>query len=1238
MWNAVIAISIIMVVLAGLTLALSALNKATFSITKEGLKTGINTTVFVIAALGTALLGLAAAVWILSKADWDNAGYVLLTVGGFLLLLFTTIVLLNKFPQHASGKQILATALIISSITASILVLAASIALLALIPADNLKRGLDAIKTLLIIMGVIVVAITAIALITNIFTKQLAPSVTVAGKKNKTVSKNITKIAGMFFDIGIAMLLLAASIAILGSMDSDKLNRGVIVVGAFLVAIGVLTAIVAGLSVPSQTNMAKVGGMFAGLGLMILSITLFLAVASLIRWERALAALGSLALVIGAIVGLMYVVGKFTEGENSKAFTKGAGLIMGIGVALLSIAAAMLILSLMSVEGVAKSLVILTAIGIFLVILSGLIGLIGKWSDGNAFAKGAGVFIGIGVAIFAIAAALLIISMIPVESLMTSAVVLGVLMLVFGAMNLMSMGVKDTGKSMMYIAIVIGVLAAALAVLSMLDMGRVYAAVVALSAVMLVLGAVIKDTNMAGTNLNWLWQMAIVIAALGGVIALLCLFSPGELFAAVGAMAAMVVVVEAVVMLLERLSGKTITFNFGNIIKTLVKIVLITVVLGALVLALSLIPNPWNAVAATLAMVALAGSILVMGIALSGLSKIPVQGILIGLGYVLLIAVALSLVIVILSGGIWAGLQILGDGLSRFWNSIEPFMEGIKTLSPESTQGIKNLAEACLALAGASAITTLTSIFGGTNFGELGIQLQEFGKAMVDFSTTVAGKINEDAIEAASNAGSLLIDMAAKLPKTGGVVQWFTGEAGDLATFGTQLVSFGKAMVMFSSVVAGNINETAITAAANAGSVMVELQNKLPKTGGLVQSIVGWQNLDLFSTNLVSFGHAIVEFSNTVAGNINETAVIAAANAGSVIAELQNKLPETSWFKRVFTGENDLTNFSKNLPKLGTAIVDFSNNLDGLNVKNVTAATGAIAEVTKLGEISSSDLGNTVTQVDKLIDICNGMGLVNVTGMSSFGTALKTVADNGIKAFIQTFNDSVDEATAAVDTLIMTMISNIDAGYAGFATSGAYVGAGFVAGVESKWQAAYDAGYSIGLAAKQGTKDATDQNSPSKVFYELGGFCGVGFVNAFVDYESKSFAAGSDLANSAVNGLSKALSHVQDVVDSDMDVQPTVRPVLDLSDIKSGVGQMNGLLNSNPSVGVEANLSAIKRLQNNQNGVNLSDVVSAIDKLSDKETPSGDIYNINGITYDDGSNIAEAIATIVRAAIVERRT
>jgi hypothetical protein len=175
-------------------------------------------------------------------------------------------------------------------------------------------------------------------------------------------------------------------------------------------------------------------------------------------------------------------------------------------------------------------------------------------------------------------------------------------------------------------------------------------------------------------------------------------------------------------------------------------------------------------------------------------------------------------------------------------------------------------------------------------------------------------------------------------------------------------------------------------------------------------------------------------------------------------------------------------------------------------------------------------------------------------------------------------------------------------------------------------------------AAERAAKEALDEHSPSRVFYGIGDYAGQGFVNALGDYVKKSYKAGSGMADSARLGLTNAISNIKSAIDTDIDTQPTIRPIIDLSDVESGANAISGMFGMSPSVGLLSNVGTISSMMN-QNGQNGNDdVVSAINKLrKDLGNVGGTTYNVNGVTYDDGSNISEAVKSIVRAAKVERR-
>ena len=68
-----------------------------------------------------------------------------------------------------------------------------------------------------------------------------------------------------------------------------------------------------------------------------------------------------------------------------------------------------------------------------------------------------------------------------------------------------------------------------------------------------------------------------------------------------------------------------------------------------------------------------------------------------------------------------------------------------------------------------------------------------------------------------------------------------------------------------------------------------------------------------------------------------------------------------------------------------------------------------------------------------------------------------------------------------------------------------------------------------------------------------------------------------------------------------------------------------------------ANVRSISASMNrNQNGGN--EVVSAIKDLGRQiGKASGDTYTINGVTYDDGTEVSNAVKELIRAARIERR-
>ena len=130
---------------------------------------------------------------------------------------------------------------------------------------------------------------------------------------------------------------------------------------------------------------------------------------------------------------------------------------------------------------------------------------------------------------------------------------------------------------------------------------------------------------------------------------------------------------------------------------------------------------------------------------------------------------------------------------------------------------------------------------------------------------------------------------------------------------------------------------------------------------------------------------------------------------------------------------------------------------------------------------------------------------------------------------------------------------------AGWTETGQQIPAGLAQGVAQSKSTFIDELTSMALAGVEAVKNTLEINSPSRVFRELGSFIGLGFVSGLAGYAERSFAAGADMADSAVDGFSGAIAGLPDLLSGEAEMRPTIRPVLDLSDLTGASTQIDSL-------------------------------------------------------------------------------
>lgn len=377
------------------------------------------------------------------------------------------------------------------------------------------------------------------------------------------------------------------------------------------------------------------------------------------------------------------------------------------------------------------------------------------------------------------------------------------------------------------------------------------------------------------------------------------------------------------------------------------------------------------------------------------------------------VAELVQAVATIVTGGV--GMINLAIQLSQFAIGIQPFIIACKQVTPEVASGAAAISNAVLTITKAELIAGLLSFMealtGTNSMTKLTSDLQQFGEAMVVFSDTISGKIDTEAVKAATAAGSMMSTFYENMPREGGLIpgiQKLIGGEPDMEGFSKSMAAFGLALVEVNNALLNEngecvINLNAIKAAADAGKIMVELQNSLPKTGGWVQAVLGETDMGEFGLSVAKYGESIVKFNDTVTdpktgkSKLNKEAIQAAADAGKIMAELNEKVPTSNGFWQDVAGSKDLGEFGLSIEAYGQAMIRFSdavvdeNGTVKINPRAVDAAYYA-------GNIFAS-LTNSLAPQQGVI--------------SSLFTSEKDLSDFG--AQLESFGTSVVNFSSTVD-------------------------------------------------------------------------------------------------------------------------------------------------------------------------------------------------------------------------------
>jgi hypothetical protein len=572
-------------------------------------------------------------------------------------------------------------------------------------------------------------------------------------------------------------------------------------------------------------------------------------------------------------------------------------------------------------------------------------------------------------------------------------------------------------------------------------------------------------------------------------------------------------------------------------------------------------------------------------------------------------------------------------------------------------------------------------IAGTSDIGKFGQSMVSAAVAIINFDnqTSVLTEDNVAKAELAANIISKMTEVAELVPKEGGIVQKIAGST-SIDNFGASMASAGYSVQQFCSAVK-DVSSTDVVHSAYVFTIMQNIIDAGDLAVGLDSDfyMIDW---DAFKAGAANMADGLLTFTNSFSGLTTGdiTSAKSAISALKEVLDIAGSFNSSSSLVST-TAVIGFKAFCIALSECGPKIVSFARVMTGTSSSTISTSVSKLKQIIDLASlVKSSDLSALSTLSSSL----NSLSSLNF-GTSNFqngGEQLSKGINSMMNSATESISGSISKMTNAMTKVVsatakvaqsqaskfsmigltyaIKMAAGLSSGrsrvstnagavaasgargangyYYSYYNAGAYMVSGFAKGIRDNTYLSVTASKEMALKALNAAKAILKEHSPSRAMYQVGAYAGEGFANGLNAYSNTSYIVGGNVANQAIEAMRDAVSSVNSVLASDLDATPTIRPVMDLSDVQSGMSTIGSIFNSS-TLGSYGAARSVNRLMNLRSQyANNNDIVNAVNGLkSALAGSSGDTYQINGITYDDGSNISDAVKTIVRAVTTGRR-
>lgn len=921
---------------------------------------------------------------------------------------------------------------------------------LVLLSFADTKRLIGASIALSLIAGVLMFGVSKLLNTANkgeelnnaltIFSEGLSGAMTDLGKAVK-----IKAIGGAVKDFAKSIAVIAASIIALGIMwdkNPAAFSMALKTVGGIAaVLIGFIALMAVGSKLGNGRNMKSIGTSIlmisVSLSLIVLSISKLMKMKLPADYAKKLGILGG---IVGGLAALAVILGLAAKIAGGNQLPKMASTIRSLAILLVATVLSLKVLFDMKLpKDYGLKLGILAGIFVGFGALLIAMAAAAKIAGGNGL-KAAGTILAMTAFLAVIVGALFVLTLIPADKMLKGALALGGILLALGAALYGAGKISDKNayKSVIAMAITVGVITTSLAVLSMIPLNKLLISAGALGAVLLTLAVNFRQVSKVKSK-KALPAILAMIAASVAIAYSLYVLAEQPWKNLLSAAAAMSVTLLAFSKSFETILGKRWSDNNLKKIGTFLLLTLAVIPIGVAIGVLA--QQPWSgllAAAAGLSLVLitmtgcfvlitkakpnvsaigsfLAASVGITAIALglAFLAQQPLDGILAAtIALAVIIAEVAALMLVCTVAGSAAPAALAGIVVMA---AVIAALAGIVValgalMNLDGFQQLLNGGIQAMTMLGEAIGGFIGGIVSGTltqissTLPQIGSDLSQF---MINLGPFIAGSkmIDAESLTCVGFLAAIILALTAA-EVINGIASLFGLSLVDMAV---ELSNFIVALTPF---IAGSkqLSVESMEACGYLAGMILKLTAANVISG--IANFFGLSgSISDFGKELSEFGPYIKKFAEDVK-DVKPEAVQGAAAAAEIMAEVAKKLPGTDGLVQKIFGEKSLAEFGEELVLFGPKIKQFGEMVKDVKPEAVEGAASA-AEI-------MANLADKLPAQDGLLQ-----KIMGEKSLSDFGRELVAFGPL-IKHFANTVADIKPESVTGVTsiTAIMTTLAN----------------------------------------------------------------------------------------------------------------------------------------------------------------------------------------------------------------------